>query len=776
MQCRHCGKELPLLKRLRGGGEFCSDAHRQSFQEEYNQLALSRLLSGMPSDAAPAAPTAPPEQPPSAKPAAPPSRIALSKSPLSQTASKPAQPALPQEAAHRSGPAPVSRTPAALVEPPAPQPVTRAAEARAGARSADSAPAELAGFLAGVPDPMMTRTPYVATLELGRMAVDSPSLPSRGPVDISTGTRRIDARQVAYSPRVDAKDYHTPMSEHPAEAREFGRLAPVLEIRNTTDRESVPDASLEPMEIQLASFPPAAGTPWLSPAREFPAVIVELDGLARLDFSPIGAPPRGTAPSAQASEPQSTASQATETQAEESVSSPELAKPVRLENTAVEPVRIDEAFLESFGQLAPRGAVIHPSAPEPAEAPVAEPPVPDMVTQPLPVTLHGTAAGRGKVTEMFPSPLSLEMGVQLPPSTALPLRPSMVFGPAPAVPARRPELKPAPKPELKPEPKPEPKLELKPAPRTELKKDFQKRPDKAVRPINGKTKKVDAPAPAEELPPPPAPEAPAPLVAAVAPAAPIARISPVVDLPAPAMRTDLPMASGSPTSFDLGLPSLNVQAGPWARLSAPVKIGAAVAILAVISGIGYLVLGGGHSNAPQAKAAQKEAIVVPGLAIPDAGWIADWSPDSSGRARRISLLRGSVPLSDYRVEFQAQIEAKALGWVFRGMDPKNFYVTKLEVIKPGLEPTVALVRFAVINGREQDRAQVPLPLPVRVDTTYKVRFEAVGTRFTTWVQDQKIDEWNDSRIASGGVGLYSERGESAPLQGIFKVVQLIAKN
>lgn len=44
MQCRYCGKELALLKRLTGGGGFCSEAHKQSYQDEYNQLALSRLL------------------------------------------------------------------------------------------------------------------------------------------------------------------------------------------------------------------------------------------------------------------------------------------------------------------------------------------------------------------------------------------------------------------------------------------------------------------------------------------------------------------------------------------------------------------------------------------------------------------------------------------------------------------------------------------------------------------------------------------------------------
>src|SRR5208337_2023354 len=44
MGCRYCGKELALLKRLTGGGEFCSEAHKQSYQDEYNRLALSRLL------------------------------------------------------------------------------------------------------------------------------------------------------------------------------------------------------------------------------------------------------------------------------------------------------------------------------------------------------------------------------------------------------------------------------------------------------------------------------------------------------------------------------------------------------------------------------------------------------------------------------------------------------------------------------------------------------------------------------------------------------------
>jgi hypothetical protein len=64
MRCLYCGKELALLKRLRGGGDFCSDAHKQSYQEEYNRLALSRLLQaqkkGQQTSSSPAQSAAPP--------------------------------------------------------------------------------------------------------------------------------------------------------------------------------------------------------------------------------------------------------------------------------------------------------------------------------------------------------------------------------------------------------------------------------------------------------------------------------------------------------------------------------------------------------------------------------------------------------------------------------------------------------------------------------------------------------------------------------------------
>jgi hypothetical protein len=50
MRCLYCGNELALLKKLTGHGEFCSEAHRQKYQEQYNRLALTRLLQAQDPD------------------------------------------------------------------------------------------------------------------------------------------------------------------------------------------------------------------------------------------------------------------------------------------------------------------------------------------------------------------------------------------------------------------------------------------------------------------------------------------------------------------------------------------------------------------------------------------------------------------------------------------------------------------------------------------------------------------------------------------------------
>jgi hypothetical protein len=68
MRCLHCDKHLPLFRKLTGGGEFCSDGHRDKYHEEYNKLAVSRLLQAQ---------TRPEEVKPGKKVAAPPDEAAV---------------------------------------------------------------------------------------------------------------------------------------------------------------------------------------------------------------------------------------------------------------------------------------------------------------------------------------------------------------------------------------------------------------------------------------------------------------------------------------------------------------------------------------------------------------------------------------------------------------------------------------------------------------------------------------------------------------------------
>jgi hypothetical protein len=42
--CLHCGKQLALLKTFAVSTQFCSDDHRQRYQDHSNRLALDRLL------------------------------------------------------------------------------------------------------------------------------------------------------------------------------------------------------------------------------------------------------------------------------------------------------------------------------------------------------------------------------------------------------------------------------------------------------------------------------------------------------------------------------------------------------------------------------------------------------------------------------------------------------------------------------------------------------------------------------------------------------------
>jgi hypothetical protein len=148
-----------------------------------------------------------------------------------------------------------------------------------------------------------------------------------------------------------------------------------------------------------------------------------------------------------------------------------------------------------------------------------------------------------------------------------------------------------------------------------------------------------------------------------------------------------------------------------------------------------------------------------------AGWMTEWVTDSTGSShgRQISLYRPSLPMSNYRLEFSGRIERKSLGWAFRRADPRNYYVAKLQVSKPG--GPVNLVRYGVVRGIEDSHIQIPLA-GVSGAGALKVRLDAKESRFTIYVQNQIVADWEDHRLQKGGVGFLSERQEQGQVESV----------
>ena len=147
---------------------------------------------------------------------------------------------------------------------------------------------------------------------------------------------------------------------------------------------------------------------------------------------------------------------------------------------------------------------------------------------------------------------------------------------------------------------------------------------------------------------------------------------------------------------------------------------------------------------------------------------ASWSYDQTGFVRPgpLALFRPSMGMADYDLEFLGQIEQRAMGWVFRAEDMRNYHVAKIVVLRGGPLPSIGLERYTVRNGKEGPHTVAPLPLNVRGDTVYRVRLEVRGPDFSLYVQNQMVQFWSDRRFAAGGIGFFSGRGEQSRIRWV----------
>lgn len=150
------------------------------------------------------------------------------------------------------------------------------------------------------------------------------------------------------------------------------------------------------------------------------------------------------------------------------------------------------------------------------------------------------------------------------------------------------------------------------------------------------------------------------------------------------------------------------------------------------------------------------------------GTATEWSFDANGFVRpgSLALYSPSLSLADYEAQFLAIIDQKALSWVVRAEDFSNYYVIKLVVLKPGPLTTLGLTRYAVINGKPQNRVDAVVPFTARPDMIYRVRMDIHDDSYVLAIQGQIVDAWSEPRLKKGGIGFYSARGEESRVRWV----------
>jgi hypothetical protein len=88
------------------------------------------------------------------------------------------------------------------------------------------------------------------------------------------------------------------------------------------------------------------------------------------------------------------------------------------------------------------------------------------------------------------------------------------------------------------------------------------------------------------------------------------------------------------------------------------------------------------------------------------------------------------------------------------------------VVKPGPMPTMGITRYAVVDGKAQDRVDTVARINARPDTLYQVSMNVNEDTFLLTLQGIVVDSWTDTRLKNGGVGFFTSRGEASRVRWV----------
>lgn len=144
-----------------------------------------------------------------------------------------------------------------------------------------------------------------------------------------------------------------------------------------------------------------------------------------------------------------------------------------------------------------------------------------------------------------------------------------------------------------------------------------------------------------------------------------------------------------------------------------------------------------------------------------------WSiRDGVARPGALRLWKPTLRSRDYDLRFLGEIDRKAMSWTFRSTDSDNYYATRLSIGRPGDPNGSVLTRIIVQGAKTVARVELPMPVHLHPKRPYQLTVSVRGDSFLTLLDGSIIDDWTDRTFGAGGIGFYSEPGESASLHWV----------
>jgi len=157
------------------------------------------------------------------------------------------------------------------------------------------------------------------------------------------------------------------------------------------------------------------------------------------------------------------------------------------------------------------------------------------------------------------------------------------------------------------------------------------------------------------------------------------------------------------------------------------------------------------------------------------GILAEWdgsglSTDETGaaRARDLTFYEGTMDLTDYFMDFDFALDRPSLGWAVRAGDRESYCAFKLQQTGTQKKPRYQFVRYPVVGGQpdEKQRIEVDITGDYRVDGRNRISVRIRGDRVATFLNGRSVDFWTDKVLGKGGIGFWSDSGDSAQIQRV----------